>query len=152
MRPSMKKTLKPIFFIVILGLVGLGGYFLYKSLVSGTPAANFRQYEWVTIDENYTPKNYIEEFIKNDSAEKKLFPVSIKNYGRENTVLRRFIGSNFARPTEAQLNMMFKNLEDWMIIELKYKTKQEREVLRTVLYVQVDGTWRVGDSGSLSLR
>jgi hypothetical protein len=36
-----------------------------------------------------------------------------------------------------------------MLIDLKYTNEKGQEVLRTVLYVQIEGNWRVGDSGSL---
>jgi hypothetical protein len=106
-------------------------------------------YQWTTIDENYAPKNYVEEFIKNDSEQKGLFPVEIRNYGKDVSILRRFRGTNFAKPNEAALNMAFPGLEDWMLIDIKYKNEKDKEVLRTVLYVQVEGAWRVGDSGGL---
>jgi hypothetical protein len=106
-------------------------------------------YQWTTIDENYSPKNYVEEFIKNDSEQKGLFPVEIRNYGKDVSILRRFRGTNFAKPNEAALNMAFPGLEDWMLIDIKYKNEKDKEVLRTVLYVQVEGAWRVGDSGGL---
>ena len=105
-------------------------------------------YEWTTIDENYTPQNYVEEFIKNDSEQKGIFPVNIRNYGKDVSILRRFRGKNFAKPNEAALNMAFPDLEDWMLIDIKYKNEKDQEILRTVLYVQVEGSWRVGDSGS----
>ncbi len=106
-------------------------------------------YQWTTIDENYTPQNYVEEFIKNDSEQKGIFPVSIRNYGKDTSILRRFRGTNFAKPSEAALNMAFPDLEDWMLIDIKYKNEKDQEVLRTVLYVQLEGNWRVGDSGGL---
>jgi hypothetical protein len=106
-------------------------------------------YEWVTIDESYTPRNYVEDFIKQDSEEKGIFPVSIRNYGRDTAILKRFRGSQFARPNEAALNMAYPELEDWMVIDIKYENERQQEILRTVLYVQIDGSWRVGDSGRL---
>jgi hypothetical protein len=106
-------------------------------------------YAWVTIDENYIPRNFVEEFIKTDSEQKGLFPVYIKNYGKDKSILARFRGSNFARPNEAALNIAFSGLEDWMLVDIKYNNEKKQEVLRTVLYVQLEGTWRVGDSGSL---
>jgi len=106
-------------------------------------------YEWTTIDESYTPQNYVEEFIKNDSEQKGIFPVNIRNYGKDVSILRRFRGTNFAKPNEAALNMAFPGLEDWMLIDIKYKNEKDQEILRTVLYVQIEGAWRVGDSGSL---
>jgi len=105
--------------------------------------------EWVTIDEFYIPLDYIEEFIKADSEEKGLLPVQIKNYGSNTDVLRKFKGTNFAGPTEAQLNMMYDGLGEWKIIDIKYKNEKDREIQRTILYVYVNGDWMVGDSGSL---
>jgi hypothetical protein len=121
-------------------------FFAASACQKGTKAEDFA---WITIDENYTPQNYIEEFIKSDSEQKGLFPVYIKNYGKDKSILGRFRGGNFAKPNEAQLNMAFAGLEDWMLIDIKYNNEKNQEVLRTVLYVQIEGTWRVGDSGSL---
>ena len=106
-------------------------------------------YQWIEIDENYRPQNYVEEFIKSDSEQKGIFPVSIRNYGKDISILRRFRGTNFAKPNEAALKMAFPDIEDWMLIDIKYKNEKGQEVLRTVLYVQVEGNWRVGDSGTL---
>jgi hypothetical protein len=106
-------------------------------------------YEWVTIDEYYTPRNYVEDFIKKDTEEKGIFPVSIRNYGQDTAILKRFRGSQFAKPNEAALNMAYPELEDWMIIDIKYENERQQEILRTVLYIQIDGNWRVGDSGRL---
>lgn len=105
--------------------------------------------QWVTIDEFYIPRDYVEEFIKNDSAEKGLLPVQIKNYGSNTAILRKFKGTNFAGPTEAQLKMMYDGLGEWKIIELKYKNEDDKDIQRTLLYVYVNGSWLVGDSGSL---
>jgi hypothetical protein len=106
-------------------------------------------YQWITIDESYIPRNYVEEFIKKDSEEKGIFPVSIRNYGRDAAILKRFRGSQFAKPNEAALSMAYPDLEDWMIIDIKYENERKQEVLRTVLYIETDGRWRVGDSGRL---
>jgi hypothetical protein len=106
-------------------------------------------FEWTTIDESYTPKNYVEEFIKNDAEQKEIFPVYIRNYGKDRAMLKRFRGTNFARPTEAALNMAYRGLGDWMLVDLKYKNEKEKDVQRTVLYVEIGGSWRVGDSGTL---
>jgi len=121
-------------------VVGLGGC---------RTSSRADEYEWTAIDEDYTPKNYVEEFIKYDSEQKGLLPVNIRNFGKDASVLRRFRGSNFAKANEAALKMAFPDLEDWMLIDLKYKNEKGQEVMRTVLYVLVKGSWRVGDSGSL---
>jgi hypothetical protein len=132
-------------FFVIAGLAAMM-FFAATGCKKGTQTEDF---DWITIDENYAPQNYIEEFIKIDSEQKGLFPVYIRNYGKNKSILGRFRGGNFAKPNEAQLNMAFAGLEDWMLIDIKYNNEKNQEVLRTVLYVQIQGTWRVGDSGSL---
>jgi hypothetical protein len=135
-----------------LGILGIS-LFVGAVFISGPfgcrKGSTAEDYEWVTMDESYTPRNYIEEFIKNDSEAKGIFPVSIRNYGRDPSVLRRFRGSQFAKPNEAALNMAYPGLEDWMLVDIKYENERKQEVLRTVLYIQIDGNWRVGDSGHL---
>lgn len=106
-------------------------------------------YEWVTVDEFYIPLDYVEEFIKKDSAEKGLLPIQIINYGSDAAMLRMFKGMNFAGPTESQLKMMYNGLGEWKLIDLKYKTEKDKEIQRTILYVYVNGEWMVGDSGKL---
>ena len=107
-------------------------------------------YEWKTIDEFYIPEDFVEEFIKNDSAEKGLLPVQIKNYGSNTAVLRKFKGKNFAGPSEAQIKMMYNGLGEWKLIDLKYKNKEKKDIQRTILYVYINGDWMVGDGGSLT--
>ncbi len=140
----MRKNLDRLGFALLAGAI----------LISGPPGcrkgSTADDYEWITMDESYTPQNYIEEFIKNDSEAKGIFPVSLRNYGRDTSILRRFRGSRFASPNEAALNMAYPGLEDWMLVDIKYENDRKQEVLRTVLYIQVDGGWRVGDSGRLT--
>ncbi|HUU36830.1 MAG TPA: hypothetical protein VMW46_01340 [Candidatus Desulfaltia sp.] len=133
----------------ILGISLLAGLVLISGPIGCRKGSTVDDYEWVKIDESYTPRNYIEEFIKNDSEEKGIFPVSLRNYGRDTSILRRFRGSQFAKPNEAALNMAYPGFDDWMIVDIKYENERKQEVLRTVLYIQVDGSWRVGDSGRL---
>lgn len=139
----MRRMNRIVLKLMILGAVIMGG------LTTCQRGSRSEDYPWITIDENYAPKNPIEEFIKNDSEQKGFFPVYIKNYDGDKSILRRFRGSNFARPNEAALNMAFKGLEDWMLVDIRYKNEKGQEVLRTVLYVKIAGEWRVGDSGNL---
>lgn len=135
-----KKKFKLTWIFIILIGVGLLG--CRKSSPS-------LAYDWVTIDESYVPTHYIEEFIKSDSESRGLLPVYIKNYDRDKNVLRRFRGTLLAKPNEAALKIAFPGLEDWMLIDLKYENEKKQEVLRTILYVQAEGQWKVGDSGRL---
>ncbi len=83
-------------------------------------------FEWTTIDESYTPKNYVEEFIKNDAEQKEIFPVYIRNYGQDPALLKRFRGTNFARPTEAALNMAYGAWETGCSSTSSTRTKKSR--------------------------
>jgi len=123
--------------------------FACKKNPSDEVNADSSAYEWVTIDEFYVPEDYVEEFIKNDSAERGHLPVQIKNYGNNTTVLRKFKGRNFAGPTEAQIKMMYNGLGEWKLVDLKYKNKEKKDIQRTILYVYVNGDWMVGDGGEL---
>ncbi len=129
--------------IIAFAVVLIGGWAGCKK---ATQAEN---YPWTTIDEDYVPQNYVEEIIKKDFEEKGIIPIQIRDYDQDKSILKKFRGANFARPNEATLNMSFQGLEDWMLVDIRYTNERGQEVLRTVLYVQVEGTWRVGDSGSL---
>jgi hypothetical protein len=41
-------------------------------------------------------------------------------------------------------------MDDWMLVGLKYENEKGFEVLRTILYIEVNGAWKVGDSGRLA--
>jgi hypothetical protein len=146
----MSKILKIIIIIIIIDLVVLGGYFGFKLLSSKKSQSDTNEYEWVRVDEYYSPKDYIEEYILKDSEAKELLPVFIKNYGRDKKVLNRFRGKNFVSPSEAQMKLQYRSLEDWQLIDLKYTDENEREIKRTILYVQENGSWKVGDFGVLT--
>ena len=155
----MSKALKIIIIIVIIDLVLLGGYFGLKLLSSKKSQSDNNEYEWVRVDEYYSPKDYIEEFkylfeieeyILKDSQAKELLPVFIKNYGRDKKVLKKFRGKNFVSPSVAQVKLQYRSLADWQLIDLKYTDENEREIERTILYVQENGSWKVGDFGILT--
>jgi hypothetical protein len=128
--------------------LAVGLYFGIKAM-SGPSKSPQDEYAWATMDENYQPRNAVEEFIKADAAEKHLFPVLIRDYGRNVEVLKKFRGTSVAKANEAVLDMAFRGLQDWMLIDLMYKNEKERDVQRTMLYVQIAGQWKVGDSGRL---
>lgn len=144
----MNKVVKVVLIILIIDIVVIGGYFGFKAI--SRSKVQTQDYEWIRIDESYYPQDYIEEFIKNDSVQRGLLPVFIRNYGKDSKILKRFIGKNFAGPTESQIKLKFRNLEDWQLIELKFTAETGRDVRRTVLYIQENGVWKVGDSGNLT--
>ncbi len=145
---SMKKV-KCISLVSLVCAALIVSVFACKKNPSEKVKADSSAYEWVTIDEFYIPEDFVEEFIKNDSAERGRLPVQIKNYGNNTSVLRKFKGRNFAGPTEAQVKMMYKGLGEWKLVDLKYKNKENKDIQRTILYVYVNGDWMVGDGGEL---
>ena len=144
----MNKVVKIILIFLIIDAVILLGYFYFTGRLGGKSKEHAEDVGWVTIDEYYMPKDYVEEFIKSDSSAKGLLPVEIRNFGKSTAMLRKFKGTRFAKPTEAQLKMMFKDIEDWKLVELKYKPKEDREVTQSILYIFMNGDWQVGDRGS----
>jgi hypothetical protein len=146
----MSRIVKILIIFVILDILLLGGYFIYKSFLLKPSPKHAQEYEWTLIDEYYTPKDMVEDFIKRDAEARGNLPINIINYGTDQSILRKFRGKRFAGPTEAQLSMMFNGLEDWKLVDIQYKTEKDQEVQRTVLYVCVNGEWTVGDSGRLS--
>lgn len=118
---------------------------------SGEPGkTRSSDYEWVTIDEYYEPRDVIEEYIKQDALRQGVFPVEIRNFGRDARVLKAFRGSRFAGPNPTVLSMTWPGLEDWMLVEIKYPHEIGRDVERTVLYIKIRGQWTVGDSGNVA--
>ncbi len=141
----MTRFVKILLLFLLFDALVIGGYLLLKGKGSGGADA----YPWTTIDEAYAPRNAVEEFIKADASNRAALPVSIKNYGRDARMLKRFKGRQFAEPSENVLNMFFKGLDDWMLVDIKIKGENAREAVRTVLYVFVNAQWKVGDSGTL---
>ncbi|HVP92010.1 MAG TPA: hypothetical protein VMS75_12425 [Terriglobales bacterium] len=144
----MNRVLKVVLIFLAVDAVGVGLYFGVKA-VGGRSRSPQDEYAWTTVDESYQPRNAVEEFIKSDAVQKGLLPVYIKDYGRNEAVLKKFRGANVAGANEAVLEMAFRGLQDWMLVDLMYKNEKERQVLRTMLYVELGGRWRVGDSGGL---
>jgi hypothetical protein len=145
----MSKTVKIIVYFLVFDLIVLGAYLGIKSAMKPGKAP-MEAYEWKTMDESYQPADYVEQFIKDDALAKGIFPVDIRNYGRNGDVLKRFIGKNFARSSASSLELAFPGLDDWTLVDVRYKNERQQEIGRTILYVSVNNQWRVGDSGSLS--
>ena len=106
-------------------------------------------FDWVMMDESYIPKNDVETFIKTDAENRGALPLYIRNHGSDKQALSLFKGRQYAGPSPNALEMLNQGLDDWMLVDIKYKTENEREVIRTVLYLSIRGVWKVGDSGTL---
>lgn len=142
----MRRTIRTLLMSVFSLAVIVGGYFLIRSMGSGRPA---EETPWTVVDQAYVPRGAVEEFIKADAERQGALPVQIRNHGRNSKVLARFRGKQFARPSENVLALFFKGLDDWTIVDIKFKTESEREAQRTLLYVLENGQWKVGDTGTL---
>ncbi len=145
----MIKTQKIIVIIFIILVLAAGGFYGCQKSDDKRSESRKKGYQWIEISENYQPEDIVEEFIKNDAAQKDLFPVYIRNYGNDKSMLRKFNGKNFAGPNRTELEFLYSGLEDWKLIDIKFKRKDERQIQRTVLYVKVNGTWKVGDNGRI---
>jgi len=145
----MSRAAKSVGIVFVIVSVCAAFYFSIKALTRPGGKSRADDYPWITVDETYTPGNSIEAFIKDDAVAKGLLPVYLRNYGKNAAILKKFRGTNFAGANEAVLAMVFPGLDDWLLLDLRYKNEKERDVARTVLYVQVRGQWKVADSGSL---
>jgi hypothetical protein len=145
----MNKALKIVVIFLVIDAAAVAAYFAIRSLSGGRGPSPQDEYTWMTVDASYQPRNSIEEFVKADAVQKGLLPVYLKNYGRNADVLKKFRGTKFAGTNEAVLDMAFRGLQDWMLVDLKYKNEKERDIQRTMLYVQIGGQWTVADSGRL---
>jgi len=125
------------------------GVFLLFGCSGGPGKTAAADFEWVTVDEDYEPRDIIEEFIKADTLRQGIAPVEIRNYGRNAGVLKAFRGARFAGPNPTVLSMTWPGLDDWMLVDIKHPHETGREIERTILYVMVRGQWMVGDSGKL---
>lgn len=160
----MKKTFKIPSLPFIIGAVVISVLSVI-GITSCKGKGGASDYEWVTIDQSYTPKDDVEAFIKNDADVRDNFPIQIRNYGNDTKILKKFKGSRFAQANKNVLGMFFKGMEDWMIVDIKWKVKparkaepteeqkeepkKELEAKRTMLYIYAGGKWTVGDSGTL---
>jgi len=143
----MNKAVKIILIILIIDVIIVVGYFGYKAISKGSSSAS-SDYEWVKMTESYSPKDIIEKFIYQDARKQDLFPVYIKNYGRDFNALKKFVGKKLYKPSRTELEFVFPDIQDWHLIELKYDLKdRDRQFRRTVLYIQDEGEWKVGDAG-----
>jgi hypothetical protein len=136
-----------VFYLIIAAAILTGGSACSSS--PGKKGSGPDAYDWVMMDESYVPKNDVETYLKKDAENRGALPVYIRNYGSDKQVLSLFKGRQYAGPSPNTLEMLNQGLDDWMLVDIKYKTENEREVVRTVLYFSIRGVWKVGDSGVL---
>jgi hypothetical protein len=146
----MSKTLRIVIIFLVFDAVVAGGYFLVKALGSGRGKDSTAGVAWTTMDASTQPASELEQFIKTDAEANDLLPLQFRNFGRSAAVLKRFRGAKLAGASVSVLDMQFKGLEDWAIVEIWIKTEAGREIRRTVLYVLTSNAWKVGDSGRLA--
>lgn len=146
----MSKTLRILIIFLVVDVVVLGVYFGVKALRSGRAGNRVEEAAWTTMDAAFQPMTELEEFLKTDYEEKDLLPLQFRNHGRNPAVLKRFRGSKLVGAGVPVLEMTFKGLEDWAIMEIWIKGEDDREIRRTILYVLTANEWKVGDSGRLA--
>lgn len=146
----MSKALRGLVLFLVFDAVVVGAYFGIKALRSGRDFDPTAGAAWVTMDAYYQPSSELEQVIKTDYEVKELLPLQFRNFGRSASVLKKFRGAKLAGAGISVLEMQFKGLEDWAVIELWIKGEEGREIRRTVLYVLTANAWKVGDSGRLA--
>jgi hypothetical protein len=146
----MSKALRVLIIFLVFDAVVVGAYFGIKALGSGRASDPTAGVEWVTMDSSYQPATELEQFIKTDYEGKELLPLQFRNFGRTAAVLKKFRGAKLVGASVSVLEMQFKSLEDWAIVDIWIKGEEGREIHRTVLYVLTANTWKAGDSGRLA--
>jgi hypothetical protein len=143
----MSKPLRMLVIFLLIDAVAVGVYFLAKG--SGPGADPTKDFVWTTMDAYYQPATELEQSIKTDYEEKGLLPFQFRNYGRTAAVLKKFRGSKLVGAGVPVLEMTFKGLEDWAVVDIWIKGENNREIRRTVLYILLENEWKVADSGRL---
>ena len=145
----MSKPLRMLFIFLLIDAVAVGVYFLAKGSGSGPGADPTKDFAWTTMEADYQPATELEQSIKTDYEEKGLLPFQFRNYGRNAAVLKKFRGSKLVGAGVPVLEMTFKGLEDWAVVDIWIKGVDNREIRRTVLYILHENEWKVADSGRL---
>jgi hypothetical protein len=145
----MSKPIRILVIFLLVDILGLGIYFLAKGLKSRYGEDPTKGYDWVTMDAYAQPATELEQFIKTDYDEKGLLPIQYRNYGRNSAILKKFRGSKLVGASVSVLEMTFKGLEDWAIVDIWIRGEDNRDIRRTVLYILTENDWKVADSGRL---
>lgn len=145
----MTKISKIVLTFLAVDAILIGAYFLITSLVPGGGKAPMEDFPWETMEVHTVPGNEIEAILKSDAEARDLFPLYFRNYGRDRGVLKKFKGSHFVKPSKAVIEFSFPGLDDWRLVDIRFKNEKDLEIKRTILYVSVRGAWSVGDSGTL---
>jgi hypothetical protein len=146
----MSKAVRILLIFLAVDAVVAGLYFGAKALRSGGAKDLPDGPDWVIMDASYQPATELEQVIKTDYEARELLPLQFRNFGRSAAVLKRFRGAKLVGAGVSVLEMTFKGLEDWSIVEIWIKGEEGREVRRTILYVLTANAWKVGDSGRLA--
>ncbi len=146
----MSKTLRIVLIILAVDVVAVGAYFGIRALGSGRGGDPTAGVAWETLDENTQPASELEELLKTSCQEQGLLPLQFRNFGRNSAVLKKFRGAKLAGAGVSVLEMQFKGLEDWALVEIWFKGEEGREIRRTILYILTKNAWKAGDSGRLA--
>lgn len=146
----MSKALRILVIFLVVDAVAIGLYFGIKALGTGGGGDPTEGTDWFTMDASYQPASEIEEIVKKSYEEMDLLPLQVRNFGSNTAVLKKFRGAKLVGASESVLEMTFKGVEDWAIVEIWFKGEEGREIRRTILYILSGNEWKVGDSGRLA--
>jgi len=145
----MSKLARILVIFLLVDVIGLGVYLLVKGSRSTSGADPTDGYEWMTMDAYAQPATELEQFIKTEYEGKGLLPIQYRNYGRSAAVLKRFRGGKLVGASVSVLEMSFRGLEDWAVVDIWVRGEDNRDIRRTVLYILNENEWKVADSGRL---
>lgn len=146
----MSKALRILIIFLAVDAVAIGVYFGIKAMGSGGGGDPTKGYDWFTVDAYYQPASEVEEIVKKSYEEMDLLPLQVRNFGSDTAVLKKFRGAKLVGANKSVLEMTFKNVEDWAIVEVWFKGEEGREIRRTILYILSGNEWKTGDSGRLA--
>jgi len=146
----MSKAVRILVIFLAVDALAVAAYFGIKAVGSGGGGDPAKGYEWFTMDAYYQPASELEELIKTSYEEMELLPLQVRNFGRDTAVLKKFRGAKLAGAGRSVMEMTFKGLEDWALVEVWFKGEEGREIRRTILYVLPANAWKAGDSGRLA--
>jgi len=146
----MSKALRILVIFLVVDAVAIGVYFGIKAMGSGGGGDPTKGYDWFTMDAYYQPASEIEEIVKKSYEEMDLLPLQVRNFGSDTAVLKKFRGAKLVGAGKSVLEMTFKGVEDWAIVEIWFKGEEGREIRRTILYILSGNEWKTGDSGRLA--
>lgn len=141
----MRKSVKILIIFFVILAIAIGGYLGFHKIFSNKQQTSSEYGKWIKIDRNYKPGDGVESVVKQYAQEENIYPFLIRKI-KDPSLFGQFKGFLASGLTEEDIKES-DYYQDWVIVDLKYKDENGKEVYRRALFVQVaDGKWGVIDS------